>query len=103
MNYKQTAVSGTSYRRAKTVKIDSPINGTPSLFFVEEQVTTLATGEILSKEVDQLMVNYDPLSIVPILDTTTALSTGVTITHAQIYQYLYSVYMDAAKKRDLGI
>jgi hypothetical protein len=103
MNYKQESITGTSYLRAKSVKIDSPVNQTPTVYFVEEQVTTLASGEVLTKEVDQLLVSYDPLAAITVLDPATGLPTGSTLTHAQIYQYLYSVYMAAATKRDQGI
>ena len=102
MNYKQINVTGLSYRRAKSVRIDNPVNQAPTIFFIEEQVTTLASGEILSKEVDQLRVVYDPLADIAILDPDTGLPIGETLSHAQVYQYLFSAYMAAATARDVA-
>ena len=102
MNYKELNITGTSYRRSKFIKIDNPVNSTPSIYFVEEQVTTLNTGEILTKEVDQLLTRYDPLAVITIINPSTGTPTGNTMTHDQVYQVIYSIYMEAATKRDLG-
>jgi hypothetical protein len=100
-NYKQTTETTTSYRRSNFIGIDNPANGIPTMCFKEEQITTLTSGETFKKEVDQLLVEFNPTANIILLDPITSIPTSNTITHTDLYQILYSVYMAAAIKRDI--
>lgn len=98
-NYQETNVSGTEYRRSRLVQIVNERNKTPHITFVEELVTIIGSNT-LSRDVASLSDVYDPNGTIELLDPETGLSTNQLISHALIYQALYSLYMKLATDRD---
>ena len=98
-NYKETSVTGSAWQRCYQVVVDNSLEGQKSIRFDEEQVVQMADGNVF-KALGPLPVNYDPTATIDVLDPSTGQSTGKTITHADLYDYLYSAYMQAAAARD---
>jgi hypothetical protein len=99
-NYKESAVAGTKYQRACRVLIDNPLNGTPSIMFVEEEVVSSGEGQEITRIVSNLSAPFDPSGTFPGLDPETNLPVGRDITHGEVYALLYSLYMNLATQRD---
>ena len=101
-DYKESTVAGTSWQRACRVVVENPLNGVPSIMFVEEQAINMGT-EIITRPVANLSCSFDPVATFPALDPETNLPVGRDITHGEVYGLLYSLYMDLAKKRDAQV
>lgn len=101
MDYKESAVSGTSWQRAVRVVVENPYNGAPSINFVEEKAINLG-DKVITQPIANLSCPFDPQATFPGLDPSTGLPVGRDITHAEVYVLLFSLYMDLAKKRDDG-
>ncbi len=82
-NYKESQVAGTQWQRAVRVVVENPLNGTPSLMFVEEQATQLG-DRIITEPCANLGVSFDPNSQL----------------HADIYTKLNELYTLLREARD---
>jgi hypothetical protein len=98
-NYNESAVSGTSWQRCHTVTVRNPLGGLPMIEFAEEKVIMI-DGTPINQWVAGCWANFDMNGSFPILDPATNAPTGVTMTHAQLYQAMYSLYMQTAAARD---
>lgn len=100
-DYKQTAVTGTSWQRAWRVECENPLNGKREVIFHEEQVLN-AAGQQIRTPVGSLRVPLtadNALTSFPLLDPDTGAQLG-TATYAQVYRMLHSLYMHSAAERD---
>jgi len=102
-NYKETAVSGSSYSRCCEIKIINPLNATPVVAFVEQQATVLLDGKVYTERSDTLTSEYDPAKLIPMRDPTTGNLTGASTSFADVYNILYSAYIAEAEARDAAI
>ena len=99
MNYKESAVTGTSWQRSWRVEVANPLNGQPTITFHEE--TAFNTGaDVITKQVGSLSCAFNPTDTFAGIDPETNQSVGRNITHGEVYALLYSLYMDLANKRD---
>jgi hypothetical protein len=85
--YNPSTVAGSAYQRAMSVHIDNPLNGNPSINFVEEKVVLLATGEIIHEQVGSLTAEFDVTNP----------------THGYIYYYLDLLYTTMREARDAEV
>ena len=99
-DYKETAITGSSYVRANTVLLENPKNGTPAIIFTEERWYDLGEGTTVAAQLGQFKVNFEPAGVIDILDPGTGAPTGQTITQAEVYAAIYSFYIQAALDRD---
>lgn len=99
MNYRETNIAGTSWQRACRVVIENPLNGTPHILFVEEQVVNVGDDRI-TRPVANVSCQFNPTATIPIINPETGLPTGATATHRDVYAILYSLYMQLANARD---
>lgn len=103
-DYKENAISGSSYQRAKTVILQNIQNEIPSAEFVEEIVYNLG-DQTIRKDAGSLIVRMvDPDKSFPIRNHLT----GEVVpdqygTYGQIYVLLYSAYWDSATARDQSV
>lgn len=100
-DYKQTAVTGTSWQRAWRVECENPLSGKREVIFHEEQVLNAADQQIRTP-VGSLRVPLtadNALTSFPLLDPDTGAQLG-TATYAQVYRMLHSLYMHSATQRD---
>lgn len=101
-NYNESTVSGTSWQRCHTVTVRNPLGGTPKIEFAEERVIALE-GEDMRTWVAGCEKNFSPSETFPLLDTQTNQPTGQTMSHADLYQALHSLYMQTARERDTAV
>jgi hypothetical protein len=98
-NYKQSNLTGQEYQRCYAVSISNPLDATKQMGFAEEKIYVFDQTTI-NKQVAGCAVKYDPTATFPIIDPVTGNPTGETATQAQIYQMIYSLYIQTATARD---
>jgi len=98
-NYKQSNISGQEYQRCYSVNISNPLDAVKQIGFAEEKIYVFDQTTI-NKQVAGCGLKYDPTATFPILDPVTGNPTGKTATQAQIYQMIYSLYIQTATARD---
>lgn len=86
MDYKETAITGKSWRRASRVIIDNPLGGTPSVMFVEDEAINTGTDTI-TRPVANLSSVFDPANSL----------------HVAIYNKLNELYTLLREERDARI
>lgn len=100
-DYRETNLTGVSWRRCYQVRISNPYKQLPSVDFLEQDI-----AEIGGRQVDlggtSVQVKFDPNREFDILDPTTLLPTGQKLTYQIMYGLILSAYIDAAKERDLN-
>lgn len=100
-DYKEATIAGTMWRRAKMINIWNPLQGTPRLCITEEDVVRLANDQVIqSGDASFINVDFDASATFAVLDPTTGAPTGATMSQAEVYAIIYSLYMDLAAKRD---
>lgn len=100
--YQQNSVSGqvTNWKRANQIVISNPVNGAPTVIFVEEIATQLPDGSIIVKPSTQIQNEVTDMSIsFTLIDPTTGNIVG-TMTYGQLYASMYSLYLSLAATRD---
>jgi hypothetical protein len=101
-DYKQSALTGTAWQRCKTVVINNPLVGPKGVYFEEERVISL-DGQDLRQPVGGCSKTFDAGGSFPLLDPGTNLPVGVSMSHAELYVALYSLYMQTATERDAAL
>jgi len=100
MNYKQTELAGTSWVRCRAVTINNPLtDGTPMAYFQEEKVVSVE-GSNLRVDSGACSKAFDPAGTITLINPETGEPTGETVTHADLYAILFSLYMQTALERD---
>jgi hypothetical protein len=111
MNYQETTVSGTSWTRCRAVTITNPLPGRgpvqaitgieegPTAFFQEEKVVS-NDGSQTTVDTGSCRKAFYPAATIPMLNPETGEATGATVTHAELYAILFSLYMQTAVERD---
>lgn len=99
MDYKQSAVNGTSWQRCQLAVVQNPLNGVPSIIFEEEQAINVG-GEVVQRSVGNCRLTFDPAATFPLLDAGTGQPTGAMMAHQDLYAALFSLYMQTAATRD---
>lgn len=98
-NYKESDVTGVVWQRCHTVQISNQLNQDKTIFFQEEKVYNLE-GDDMQKYVDGCGKQFSSTEIFPLLNVNDGTETGSAMTHAQLYQAIYSLYIQTAKERD---
>lgn len=100
-DYKESLVSGTVWQRCHTVRVNNTYQEQPFIEFLEEKIVVLDGNTYIRQGVQGLCEkHFSPTDIFPIIDPTTNTLTGQTMTHAEFYTVLYSLYMQTAMERD---
>ena len=99
-NYKETSVTGSEYVRCKEIVIRNPLNSVPSIQYIEEQATILGADKVITQPLGMVSETFDPATVIELRDPQTNELTGATITHGEMYQMLYSAYIQVALQRD---
>lgn len=100
MNYKQTTLSGTSWTRCRCVTINNPLTGdAPIAYFQEEKVMSI-DGAQTTVDAGSCRKAFYPAATISMLNPETGEATGATVTHAELYAILFSLYMQTAVERD---
>lgn len=102
-NYKETNLAGTSYVRAGSLTV---INGeaNKSITFQEEQLINLESGDVIRKPAGQVWSPFTAENAnteFQVLNPGTGEPiAGATMTYADVYAALYSLYLHLATERD---
>ena len=99
MNYKESGVAGSEYTRCSQITIYNPLGGTPAAEFAEERVTLLA-GRKIAENAECVRVPFDPAEEIALINPETGEPLGSSVTHAQLYVILFSLYLAKAQARD---
>lgn len=99
MDYKESTITGTQWTRSHVVVVNNDYGKTPKITFGEE--TRVAIGETsIQASTGAVMCDFNAEATFPMLDPTTNLPTGNTVSHEALYAQLYSLYMYLANLRD---
>lgn len=82
--------------------IDNFLDDIPMCQFAESRVTAVA-GSKSEQPIGIISSTFNPTATVPLRDPETGELTGDSTTQAQLYQLLYSLYMQIALERDSTI
>ena len=99
-DYKEAAVTGTSWQRCCQIVIDNPRNAVPTVRFDEESVMAMSDGTEVRRTVGNLALPFDPAKLIPLRDPATGELTGDVSSYGMAYVLLYSAYLAAATERD---
>jgi hypothetical protein len=101
-----------SYRRACAITINNVLDSTPTIMFTEEDIITLPNGQVLHQNINSgpgtlsnpinrlIYFNYEPDTVIPLINPTDDSSLGSEMTHQQIMVALYSLYRQQTSIRD---
>ena len=99
MNYNESQVVGSTWTRASQIIIGNPLNGRPSIAYVEEIVVSLGDKTITESK-GVFNTSLDVYGSIALRDQTTGELTGQTLPVGVIYNAIYSDYMNKALERD---
>jgi hypothetical protein len=103
-NYQETSVVGTAWQRCYKVELRNPIQGDKLAIFLEEEAIDLGNGKMIVEPKGALQESFsDPSRVINILDPVTGLPTGEEIMYQDLYNILYSLYMQLAVARDQAV
>ena len=97
--YQETIVNGSAYIRARKVLIEYQLDQIPVVTFVRERVMTIGS-EVLHTPVVNVSGTYNPTSEIALRDPDTGELTNETMTHAQMFQALYSLFYQLSTEAD---
>lgn len=98
-NYKEEEVVGQAWQRCYELVVQNPYQGTPTIRFLEESVVAVG-GRSITTMADTCSTVYNANQEFDILDPKTGEPTGQKLTHKDLYNYLYSLYIKTATDRD---
>lgn len=98
-DYKETTTLAKEWQRCRTVTISNPLGGTPAISFEEERLIQMSDG-VARRSATGCGLKFTPAATFPLLDPSTNLPVGASMTHADLYVALYSLYMQTAVERD---
>lgn len=110
MNYQESNLTGTSWVRCNKVVLNNPLAGSPPdpmlgaavpfITFEEEKVMVI-DGSTVKMPISSCQKVFDPIAgTIPLLDPITGISLGTSVTHAELYTILFSLYLQTALERD---
>lgn len=98
-DYKETTTLAKEWQRCRTVTISNPLGGTPVISFEEERLIQMSDG-VARRAAAGCGRKFNPTGTFPLLDPFTNEPIGPSMTHAELYVALYSLYMQTAVERD---
>lgn len=101
-DYKESSITGKTWQRCSMVSIHNPYKALPIIYLQEEEVTE-ADGKFIAVPVQGLQFPFDPSRVIPLRNPLTGEPLGSTMTFQQMYIGLWSLYIDAAIRRDLSV
>lgn len=97
--YSESTVTGNAYVRARKVIIDYKLDQLPVATFIRERVMTLG-AETLKTPVANVSGVYDAEATIALRDPEDGTLTGDTMTQAQVFQALYSLFYQLSVEAD---
>lgn len=101
-NYKEEQLNGAKWQRCNAVHITNSYGVTPHIIFGEEQIVLVEGSPPIRININsQCVAAFNAQSVINIINPLTGEMTGAQYTHQQLYEILYSLYVDTALKRDI--
>ena len=98
--YNESTAQGTVWTRCDQIVIKNPFLGLEkSAMFSEENVVVIGDKTILSRH-GFLNKTFNPNQEITLRNPVTGETTGNTVTHQELYNILYSLYIQTAMERD---
>lgn len=98
-DYKETAVTGTSWQRCNGVTISNPYLGQPTVLMQEEVIAAVGDNRFV-QTAPGLSFDFDPAEVINLRNPQTGELVGATMTGMDLYVALYSLYIQKAHERD---
>ncbi len=95
MNYKEVNISGYQWLRCSRVTIENQYK-TPPVINLHEDVLTDIGEDHHIKPNRIYSVMFEPSKTFPVLNADTGEPTGAVMTHAEMYQLLWSLYVETS-------
>lgn len=108
MAYDEKTAQATTYRRAWRVEIENPLVGVPAATFHREKVVDMGAGDIIKTPAGAVTGWMTDANIeVPLIDPDTLQPLGQSMTYAQLYVGLVSLFIaldtaDLARQAEQG-
>lgn len=101
-NYKEETIDGIVWQRCNSLKIENPLNSAKMVNFSEEKVIKIGDSTIIQPYTSCSKI-FNSEETFELLDPVTGAPTGASMSHMELYQALYSLYIKTAMDRDAGI
>jgi hypothetical protein len=106
-NYKETAVTGTSWIRAYQMRLTNPYNALPKVTFDEEKIVSYGSNvvktPIIAKTIDEVSVDFsDPTVKFDLVNPDTDAVIG-SATYQDFHVMVYSLYHSLGIVRDARV
>ena len=101
--YRETPITaGNSYVRARAVACDNPLTGSQSITFREQRVVDDGAGNLTTQDIGDFRaeMNAGNISTAFALVDADNVPSGGTMTYAEVYGVLQSLYIHLAEQRD---
>lgn len=98
-NYNEEQISGAQWQRCCSINITNPYKKPAHITMIEETVADVG-GETYAKHAAGLSFPFDPDEVIEVLNPETGTPTGDAVSGADVYAYLYSLYIKRANERD---
>lgn len=99
--YQEQSITGEKWVRSNAVRISNPYQGTPTITFLEEEVSHLSDGRMVNAQLAGIAEPFsDPSKTFPLVNPVTGESLGATASYQDVYVLLHSLYIALATARD---
>ena len=99
--YKEQQLAGKLWTRGCRVIIDNPRNSTPTISVFEEKVLLVEDGSEITTPVGSFANDFNPEAVFTMFDPTTNQEMkGTTFSGQDLYNMVFSYYMNRAIARD---
>lgn len=99
-DYKESDIQGKKWNRCYSISIVNTY-GQPPFVSVYEESRIKFGDQSIGNPTEYFNIAYNPAEVIELYDPATGEKTGTSITQSDLYNMLYSVYMNEAVKRDL--
>jgi len=97
--YQEQTGQGQVWQRCYSIAVDNPLGGQATITFNEEKVMSIA-DQVVRTPHAMCRKKFNAQMTFPIRNPQTGEPTGDTMTHLELYNILYSLYMHTAQQRD---
>ncbi len=81
-----------TYPTASTVLFVYPQNSEP-FGQIQEELVTVVDGDFTTEPLRTMRIDFDPTATIPMIDPTSGVDTGTTMTQGQLLAALYSLWL----------
>lgn len=98
-DYKEVNVEARKWQRCKTITIENPYQGQAAVHMAEEEMADIG-GNLVARGVPGMSFPFNPQEIIQLRNPSTGEPSGATVSMAEVYAILWSLYIGKAIERD---